>query len=160
MADTIISDGTLASSVVGTEEWPVSGSGKPTINGNLLKELFGTWATWTITFGGFSADPTYTARYCVIGKLLFLQVNCTVNGTSNDTSFTMSLPGSYVAKTGLIQASGGVSAINNGVAVSTVPRIVTASGSATLTITRDPIGTAWTASGGKRVSFSIFIEID
>jgi hypothetical protein len=164
MAGTTISDGTLAGSVSGTEKIPVSGSGNPVITTEQIKtytgSALGTWATWTITFGGFSSPPTYTARYCVIGKLLFLSLNCTANGTSNATNFTVSLPGSYVAKTGLIQAGVGTSALNNSVGITTSPRIVTASGSATLTITVDPIGNAWTSSGGKRASFSMFIEID
>jgi hypothetical protein len=164
MAGTTISGGNTAGSVSGTEKIPVSGSGNPVITVDLIKAYIETalssWQTWTITFGGFSSPPTYTARYCVLGKLLFLQMNCTVNGTSNATNFTVSLPGSYVAKTGVIQTMVGVSVVNGGSGVTTNARIVTASGSATLTLALDAIGNVWTNSAGKRASFSGFIEID
>lgn len=52
----------------------------------------GAWKTWTPVFTGFSVDPIVnSARYIEIGKLVIVHLN-TGNGTSNATTFTMTLP--------------------------------------------------------------------
>ena len=48
------------------------------------------WATWTPTVVGFSGTPTVVARYKKIGKTVFCRLR--VDGTSNATSFTVTLP--------------------------------------------------------------------
>lgn len=51
-----------------------------------------TYSSWVPVFTGFSADPSnVVARYCVIGKVCFFYFHATA-GTSNATTFTMTLP--------------------------------------------------------------------
>lgn len=53
----------------------------------------GTWFSWTPTFTGFSTPPTIaSARYSLIGKTCFYYVTLSVNGTSDQNFFTMTLP--------------------------------------------------------------------
>lgn len=136
-------------------------SARSKINGNFTEVYnFGVWQDWTPTFGGFSVAPTFTARYCLVGKVLFMNLWCSAAGTSNATTFTVSLPGSYVCKTGIDQHGPIVSVVNNGTNSTTAGRYVANSGQTLVNLFRDTSGTSWTNTGGKRASFAIFIEID
>lgn len=124
--------------------------------GGYIAQSVGIWQSWTPTFTGFSADPAVTfARYTLIGKTCI----CTVvmgNGTSNATTFTMTLP-AVAANTGIAK-SAGASAVDNGAALTTTPRIDTAANSNIATIRSSPAAGAWTASSTKRVEFTITYE--
>lgn len=157
---TRIGDATTKESITGSEKIPVSGSGYPAITPDLLKTFFGTWQDWTPTHGGFSADPTIVAKYCVIGKLMFLSYATTAAGTSNATTFTLTLPASYVAATGRIQTMACGGGINNSAGLTTTVRVSTASGSNVLSLYINPTGAAWTGSGTKSANFNCIIEID
>jgi hypothetical protein len=148
------------SSISGTEKIPVSGASNPSITPNLLKDFIGTWQTWTPTHGGFSADPTVVAKYCLIGKLLFLSINTTVAGTSNATSYSLTLPPGFVSATGRSQIFVSGIGTNNSAGLTTPVRVTASSGSGTLTLQINPTGNTWTASGTKSASFNGFIEID
>lgn len=52
---------------------------------------FPTSFTWVITHTGFSADPSYSARFHTIGRRCFLSYLPT-SGTSNSTDYQFSLP--------------------------------------------------------------------
>lgn len=119
----------------------------------------GAWKTYTPTFTGFSADPTVFARYTVVGKLCVVSIATSASGTSNATSFTITLP--FNAKT----LSGGnfnitIAVITNSGTTSTTPGMIrTQEGSNVATVFRDFVGTAWTNSGGKHADFVLSYEI-
>jgi hypothetical protein len=160
MANQKISERTLKASVTGTEPIPVGEPTDPAITPALIAAYLGTWQTWTPTVGGFSADPTTISKYCLIGKLMFLSHITTVAGTSNATTYTLTLPPGINAITGRIQtiACGGGS--NNSAGLTTTVRVSTASGSNVLSLFTNPTGAAWTASGTKSANFNCVIEID
>lgn len=55
--------------------------------------ISGSWTAYTPTLTGFSSDPTGgTYRYSKVGKWVALTVTQPTNGTSNATTFTISLP--------------------------------------------------------------------
>jgi hypothetical protein len=48
---------------------------------------------WTVVFTGFSTDPTVVvARFNVVGRMVNWQIQIGTAGTSNATTFTMSIP--------------------------------------------------------------------
>lgn len=116
----------------------------------------GEWKTWTPVFTGFSSDPPVnSARYTQIGKLVIARVNMS-NGTSNATTFTITLP---------ISADGDVKQFftlpvvtDNGVASTTPGLLKTRAGLTIADVYRDSANLAWTASGSKKVQFTIAYE--
>jgi hypothetical protein len=110
---------------------------------------FPQWFNYTPTFTGFSSDPVLTgtnyARFCINGRMCRMQSQMD-NGTSNQTYFTMTLP---VASAKAIDTEC-FRAVDNNV-VGTAPGFGYAStGSATLSLSKDMSGAAWTNSGNKR----------
>ncbi len=57
-----------------------------------IPEGFPAGFTFAQTYTGFSADPTQTVKWSTVHNRLFLSIATTSNGTSNATTFTMSLP--------------------------------------------------------------------
>lgn len=53
---------------------------------------FPQWFNYTVSYTGFSANPTHVARFCITGRTCTIDVSGTANGTSNANSFTMSIP--------------------------------------------------------------------
>lgn len=160
MADVRIIDGNVKLSMTGTEEWPCSGSGNPTLTGNLLAQFLGGPLDWTPTHTGFSSNPTFTGRYLLIGKMLFLSYTCSASGTSNATSYTLSLPASLTGRSGRNQFCFGGNVVNNGSSVSQSARVLLASNGSTISLSPDPIGNNWTAANGKSMSFSGWFEVN
>ena len=116
--------------------------------------LFGKWTSYAPTFGGFSADPTYTAYYVLIGKMCIVSMIGSALGTSNATTFTITLPfnanGTYessitnVVNSGAIQANG---------------KVTTSAASNVATLLRS-LNAAWTASSTKIANFLLIYEIE
>lgn len=111
------------------------------VNGTDLSKA---WVAWTPTFTGFSSDPTVSARYMQVGRLVYASWSLSLNGTSNSTDFTMSLPVTAVSSTRYRQS---IRCTDNGTAL-TNPSLVDPSGS-TVTIYKDLTGASWTSSGAK-----------
>ena len=113
-------------------------------------------ASWTPGFTGFSADPTVTANYLLLGKLCFINIYTSADGTSNTTGFTITgLPFTAAGITGAIMYCG--SADDN-----SIPSTCFGSVSGTtLTLYYGASVTAasWTNSGNKGASLSFFYEI-
>jgi hypothetical protein len=120
-------------------------------------QSIGNWSTWTPTFTGFSSDPVVTfARYTIIGKMCTC-ILATGNGTSNATSFTVTLPAAAAttgAQKGLISP-----VVNNGAALTAPGRIDTSSGSNVATLYSTIAANAWTAASTKRAEFIFTYEI-
>jgi hypothetical protein len=112
------------------------------------------WTAFAPSFTGFSADPTVTAAYKQIGKVVFVRILTTGAGTSNATGFTISLPVNAVGSIGQRFASGigadngSITQITFDVAISTV---VLYKGISTT-------ATSWTNSGGKYADLTFAYE--
>lgn len=115
----------------------------------------GVWQTWTPVFTGFSVDPVGTARYTIIGKTCFAYFIPTSDGTSNSTSFTMTLPVAYAGSVGAVTLQ---QVMNNGTLA--VGRGVNTPASNVLTFSSTVTGSSFTSSGTKGVRLSIIYEIN
>ncbi len=116
--------------------------------------LLGAWiSTFTTTYSGFSANPTsITTRYIIIGKLVIMQVSATA-GTSNATTFTITLP--FAAANTAIQTSSGIGT-NNGSSIGA--SVQTRVNSTTADVVTNT-GAAWTNSGGKNWAGMVIYEM-
>lgn len=127
----------------GTDTWDLQ-NGSP-----------GDYQTWTPTFTGFSVIPSgYIARYTVKGKTCFAEYRKGTAGTSNATTFTMTLP--LNGKTTGVNQRHIVLLTNNGSNVIGLGIVTNGNNLLILSI----VGSSFTASGGKDADFSITYEID
>lgn len=156
---TRISDAIVAASIGGTEKIPVSGASTPAITPDLLKTFFGTWTSWTPTFTGFSDIPSsVTARYCKIGKIVIIEVRMAGTGTSNSSLFRITNP-PFAGATTHLQGTVFWNGMDAGVALTVPGRVyIKMSPDFEIVIERDISGTGWTASGNKRVDFTLVYE--
>lgn len=111
----------------------------------------GQWQDWTPVFTGFSVDPPGSGRYSLVGKICHVYWTPSAAGTSNATTFTMTLP--FAAANTVSQIEGQI--VENGGTIQQ-GRVSTAANSNILTVGSTVAGAAWTASGGKsaRICFS------
>lgn len=113
------------------------------------------WQTWTPTLTGFSSPPSgATYRYQRIGNTVTCLISMPNNGTSNATSFTISLPFQAAnIGTGAEWRAGLMQSVNNGTVETTTPglAIIEISNPTVITTFRNLNGSLWTASGGKRI---------
>lgn len=112
------------------------------------------WIAFTPTFTGFSVNPTVTSRYRQIGKTVFWKMITTVNGTSNATGFTATLPVTARETQG---AAGFGHGVDNGAALATPVRIDLSS-TTVATFYTNAAAAAWTNVNAKMVQFSIAYE--
>lgn len=100
--------------------------------------------------GGFSAEPAGgTYRYTIKGGTCFLTIRQPNNGTSNSSSFTITLPVKAANISGA-QWTAPFQAVDNG-ATPTTPSLAVINGNATtVSMYINYAGTTFTASGGKR----------
>jgi hypothetical protein len=119
----------------------------------------GTYLDYVPTFGGFSSPPSSVgARYNLIGKTCHVIVNMGANGTSNATTFTMTLP--FAAANTFIQSDILPAVINNSGSLQTTPgRIDTIVNSNVANLYLNTAAAAWTASNGKRAFVNFTYEI-
>lgn len=115
-------------------------------------ELGGAWQTWTPTVTGFSSVPTNSSyRYKRIGKSVTLSINQGTNGTSNATTFTISLPIQAATVTNHTWGAA-ISQLVNGGSVPGSPGLAQIdSGATVLGLFSTSAGASWTSSGGKRI---------
>ncbi len=109
---------------------------------------FPHWFNYTPSYVGFSANPSggMGARFVMIGRLLKVDHNPST-GTSNATSFTISLPVTAATLSGGVWRQFG-KAVDNGSTLNTgFVEILT--GATTATVYKDQNGTGWTASSTK-----------
>lgn len=115
-----------------------------------------SWANWTPSYTGFSANPTLITRwYSIGGKTAFVTIAETSSGTSNATTFTITLP--FTPKS--TQFIGGFRIKDNGGYSTTQGGIGLTAGSTTASIFRDATGTAFTTSNAKACDGSFVCEI-
>lgn len=118
----------------------------------------GTWnsswatASWSPTITGFSSSPANGIyMYTQTGKIVDLFITQPTNGTSNATTFTLTLP--VTARTiAAAQWVGYGQIVDNG-SVPTTPGLITiTSAGTTLSVFKDFSGASFTSSGGKRLA--------
>lgn len=114
--------------------------------------------TYTAAPTGFSVDPTHKAQFYLQGTWLTVTFATSVNGTSDDTVFAISLPVTSATDAGN-QWLGKVSqATDNGVSIDTAFAVVQ-SASAVATLSRSAATPAWTAANAKGANFSVTYPI-
>jgi hypothetical protein len=114
-----------------------------------------SYFNYTPTFTGFSANPTnIAARFSVVGGICHVKYYSDP-GTSNATTFTVTLPIASLIGGGYFPVKG-----YNNTAHSPDPALmVMGNGSVTVDLYKDMAFAAWTASGSKGVHFNVFYEI-
>ena len=109
------------------------------------------WFNYTATMTGFSSVPTsVTSKFSIIGNTCFVYHAEGVGGTSNATTFTVSLPvlaSSFIANLSI--------AIDNGTYVSGAVAYQDGSNPAVANLYKSGFA-GWTASGTKQTIFSAF----
>jgi hypothetical protein len=104
------------------------------------------WFDWTPTYGGFSADPPTTiARFAVVGRQCMIELS-TGNGTSNSSTFSITLP--------ITDVTSGIQTLcrvgDNGTN-QTLPGKFNFNGDGTATVNKDLNNSGFTGSGSKYV---------
>lgn len=109
------------------------------------------WKDWAPAITGFSATPVGGLyRYVVIGKLCHISIRQPNSGTSNATTFTISLPMAAGTVANMVWVGFGVG-YDNGAQL-TVPVLAQiASAGTVITFFASAGGAVWTASGGKSI---------
>lgn len=125
----------------------------------LLNPLSGVWTTWSPTLTGFSADPTSSVyRYKKIGRTVHLVIRQGSAGTSNSTSFTISLPftAATIANMQWINAIG--YSEDNGARFDGAYCSISSAGTVLNLFTSTGKASAWTAASTKRANCEIIYE--
>lgn len=120
---------------------------------------FPQWMNWIPTFTGFSAVPTgYKSRFKVIGRQVnWIYANETP-GTSNGTTFLLTLPITASTNAKMLSNSG---TVFNNTAYQDLPCVCIVSPAAPtqLQLNRTVTTASWTGSGTKDCAFNITYEI-
>ncbi len=116
----------------------------------------GAWKAWTTVFGGFSVNPTVNStRFTKVGKMCTVHFNVN-NGTSNATTFTITLP--FAAANTSKQHIPMALVTDNGISEDNAGMLRTNVNSITADIFRNGAGLAWTASGSKKTQGTFTYE--
>ena len=126
-----------------------------TIQSGLINFNLGAWQTYTTTYGGFSTVPTSTNRFIRLGRLCIVTINVSVAGTSDATTFTLTLP--FAANAAQAMAGFGA-VVDNGGGLTTIGEADTVAASTTANVFKDPNGGAWVGSGNKYFNGTIIYE--
>lgn len=113
------------------------------------------WFSYTPTFGGFSASPVVECKYSINGRLFHMQIVRTSGGTSNATSFTISIPFTAALATNVALIA---NATDNTAALTTPASGDISNGGTSITVYSDFAGSGWTNSGTKFVNATIITE--
>lgn len=107
------------------------------------------WVAWDPTVTGFTGTVTKDCRYIIIGKLFIF--NLYVSGTSNSTSFEITLPITTPDISNYTWTGACGNIWDNG-AVLTAPGRYTVTNNSSTMVFRTDMGTgAWTAANNKSV---------
>lgn len=115
------------------------------------------WFNYTPTLTGWSsAPPTYVYKFFPVGRKITLVIAQQVNGTSNSTTVSGTLPvaAASVSGSNLTWLSTGLG-VDNGSALATPIRVDIVSGASQFGCYTTMASGAWTATGNKRIYFQI-----
>lgn len=102
------------------------------------------WFAYTPTYAGFSANPTFTARFRIDGNMCTFTHVVTGDGTSNATTKTITLPVAPLNS----QEVGALTAVKDNGSYSTgAGHYKFTAGNATASVFKNLIEVAWTSSG-------------
>ena len=119
-----------------------------------VAQSIGQWVAYVPTWTGFSADPTsVTARYTLNGKMCSVYVVPGSQGTSNATTFTVTLP--FNAKNVCAYV---IRVADSGTWQTGL--LTTAAGSNIATVYKTTAAGAFTNSGVKGTMFNILYEAE
>lgn len=110
-----------------------------------------TWFAYTPSFTGFSSNPTMIARFSILGNMCTFYHVTTVDGTSNATTKTITLP---VASLNFMEVGALIAAKDNGSYPTSPGHYKMANGSATANVYKGLVEVAWTSSGSCNWSVS------
>jgi hypothetical protein len=120
---------------------------------------FPDWFTFAPTVGGFSANPTTTMyRFCVNGRTVIFPFRQGVAGTSNATTFTMTLPITPANPTNGQWFMSLIPVQDNSAFLTSPGIAVVSGGSATMDLYKTIAFGAWTNSGTKSASGTAIYE--
>lgn len=156
----IVADGTDGKKIKSTSA-KIDASGNlellSTADLKLKSYNIGKWASWTpTTYTGWSALPTGTYYYCVIGNLLIFNIDMTA-GTSNGTNAIINLP--LTVKNNQVFGGACGLAYDNGVLLTTPARWYVDNVNSYVIFNKTMGTDTWTNSGTKRVRCIGFAEV-
>lgn len=105
---------------------------------------------------GFSANPTFVAGFTLIGRRCFVDIRTSSAGTSNATSFTISLPITAKTVSNMFWVGRGYG-VDNGAYQHNVLAEIGSAGT-TMSLSRND-GNVWTNSGNKSATLHISYDI-
>ena len=118
-----------------------------------------SYLTWLPTYTGFSANPTHTCRYRIHRRRMDVLMSGTAAGTSNATTFTITLPFTPLSLTGSVSWHIPAMAVDNGAIVAAWGKIRIQDATATAGLFTNAATGAWTNSGTKYADFEGWYEI-
>lgn len=116
-----------------------------TITAKSIQGITDAWTSYTPTFTGFSAAPSFSGAYKLIGKTCFVRGLVMSGGTSNATTFTLTLP----FPSNAAQQDGFGTSFDAGSRQTSPAKIITRAASAVADVYKDFGLTGWTNSGTK-----------
>ena len=122
----------------------------------VLASAIGIWLDWTPTQTGWTALPTGTYRYCLIGKICFITIDQSA-GTSNGTTARLTLP--FSVKSGAFYGGSNGLCINNGTLLTVATKYYITSATHTIEFATDMASGVFVSSGTKRIRVEAFYEI-
>lgn len=111
------------------------------------------WFNWTTSWGGFSANPTGTFIYSILGNMCSIYYTDASAGTSNGTSLTFTGPVAAL-KTAIMALV--VFGKDNGSNLTTPSHLATTATSATITAYKSFAAAAWTNTSTKDIYIGLF----
>ncbi|HCC67675.1 TPA: hypothetical protein DEP90_00440, partial [Patescibacteria group bacterium] len=115
---------------------------------------------WTPSHTGFSADPTVKARFKISGKMCHVYYCCTAGGTSNATTYYITLPVKPKSHTGTVNWVYPLQCVDSGSFITTQWGKVRIKDNDINGYFYTTPGTGtWTASGAKYADFDGWYEI-
>lgn len=152
---TVYRDGTL------TTAW--NATGNKSFNFSFVYETTGSqYKTWTPTFMGHNTEPTVTARYHAIGKMVHAYITSTVSTAYNFTTsnwFHVTLP--FLSNPTFIQNTAGNTLVDNSINISVLTDLLIPSESNIGILWKDATtATAWLGTGNRSFSTSFLYEAE
>lgn len=114
---------------------------------------FPQWFNYTVIHGGYSSDPTYAARFCILNGQCHVKTIATAIGTSNAINLTFTLPVNCAIAQKFLTVCG----IDNGSTEFGSAKAVLVAASNIVTCYKNVDETFWTNSGTKYITQSNFI---
>jgi len=122
-------------------------------------EGFPDFFNWTPVHTGFSVDPTIVARWKVSGSSIMISYSATGSGTSNATTYTITLPVTPVSLAGAVNWMLPIQCVDNGALITTQwGKLRIRDNVATADLYTTPGTGGWTNSGGKYAEFVAWYE--